>query len=349
LSESLLDTVAAQVWHRLGADGRIAALYTGPGGRTVDPAKLRDLLTAVDAEHSVGTTLGICVQAASVLPLLAAGTTPAVAQVREAALRGETVVALAVTDAGPGSDLTALHCTADIGEQGVTVTGHKRWITNATHADHFLVLARHRAGPHFTNFTWVLVPAGAPGVTVEAAGTPLFAGGGVGHVYLDGVALGREHLVGRVGHGMATFARQVAVERLAGALWAVALGRRMLAGTAATLDGRDLRRHDVVRHHLAAAAVRLAALDALCERHAAAITGSADTAAAAVVKVAAADTVDAVLSACARLQGADGFADGGARLLGAEAGVFGVGGGTADLVLGIVADHLDDILQRTGR
>ncbi len=45
------------------------------------------------------------------------------------------------------------------------------------------------------------------------------------------------------------------------------------------------------------------------------------------------------------MAGADGFGADGRQLLRAEAAVFGIGGGTTEVVLETVADHLDGVLR----
>jgi citronellyl-CoA dehydrogenase len=236
-----------------------------------------------------------------------------------------------------------------IDDDGLTVTGTKRWITSATTADWFLVLARHRPGRHFTNFTWVLVPADADGVRVSPADTDLFDGAGLGHLEFDRVRLGREHLVGRPGRGLAGFARQIAVERLAGALWAVALCTRVLTDTRSRLVDRTvadepLWRSDSVRQRFATCLVLVRQLNALCAELGERIAERHDTAAAALLKASVGLTADRVLAECAQLQGSGGFAVDGAQRLRAQAAVFGIGGGTTEVVLSAVADAADRLL-----
>lgn len=197
------------VWRALGAAGIVEALY--PDGVQPDPRRLSALLTELDARCPLGVTLSVCVQVATVLPLLAGATGPA-ERARRGMLRGETVVALAVTDsAGSGSDLLDAATRVKLGDDGAVLDGGKDWITNATSCDAALVLARHREARHFTSFCWVLVPADAPGVTVGSAGRA-FAGSGVGHLCFAGVALGPDAVLGRPGRALAGFARQVGVK-----------------------------------------------------------------------------------------------------------------------------------------
>jgi alkylation response protein AidB-like acyl-CoA dehydrogenase len=389
----------------LGASGAVAATYRdGRPELGVLPEQLRALLGHLDATRDAGLVLSACVQLATALPLLAeAGRKdPSGPAARAAAevLAGHAVVALAATDAGPGSDLTALTTevrAADEGEAGagaaraaygaeahagdrrdahaygagphagdrrdaraadgtgtgtgahpgtgLTLHGTKRWITNAAHADLLLVLARRRPGPHFTNFSWLLVPAGAPGVHVEPAPTGLFTGSGTAHVRLDGVRVAADAVIGGAGRGLPLFARHIAVERLAGGLWASAACHRALGATKRLLDERGLWQHDGVRLRFAAALVRARQLDALTAQLAPAITERHDHSAAALLKAAAGDTADSVLDTCAHLHGAEGFLSGGMQRQRAEAALFGIAGGSTETVLASVADQADRLLN----
>ncbi|GAB3836123.1 acyl-CoA dehydrogenase family protein [Dactylosporangium cerinum] len=347
-----------EVWARLGKCGVLTELYHHVDGeRRLRAEPLRALLAALDSRGRTGVTLAVCVQVASVLPLLDAGAagSPVVASLLDRALAGEQLVALAVTDAGaPGSDLAALDTTLETDGDMVTVTGAKRWITNATGCDYFLTLARHRPGRHFTSFAWILVPARAAGVEVAAAPTPLFAGSGTGEVRFDRVRLSTAHLVGRPGRALASFARHITRERFAGAVWTVALLRRALTDTRASLTGRNsdgapLWSMDLLRHRCASAVVEIRLLNALTYEVEQQILNGYDAAAAALVKTAAARTAESVLTACASLQGADGYLPGAAQQLRAEAAVFGIGGGTVDLMLSDIAEHAEALLAQVQR
>ncbi|MGW0416564.1 acyl-CoA dehydrogenase, partial [Streptomyces collinus] len=294
-------------------------------------------------------TLSASVQLATALPVLATGTGPVVERTLRRTLTGRATVALAATDTTAGTDLTALRTEAVLDDDSVRVTGRKEWIANTTTAEAFLVLARHRPGRHFTSFSWVLVPADAPGVTVRPAPSALYASSGAGHVTFDAVRLGRDHLVGRVGMGLPLFARHIAVERLAGALWGVALCRRVLATTRRRLADRahgDATLWDLphIRQRFAACLVRVQELKALADRFGPRVALRHDSRAAATLKAAAGTTVPYVLGECAQLWGAAGFADGGIQEIRAQAALFGIGGGATEVVLGTVAEGADQIL-----
>jgi acyl-CoA dehydrogenase len=328
----LLETVAAEareVWRELGAEGAL------------DEPELAELIGDLDRRLPLGVVLSVVVQVASALPLLRelAARSPLAGEVLEEALAGEAIVALAVTDgAAPGSDL--LEAQTSLRE--TVLDGEKRWITNATQCDYALVLARHRPQSHFTSFRWVLVPAAAEGVSSEPATTELFAGSGVGHLRFDAVRLEPDHLVGPAGRGMPQFFDVVANERLAGALWARSLCRRVLRDTHSHLAAGPLWENAAIRERFARCLVDLRCLDALCERLA------GDRTDAMVLKVAGAGILDRVLAECANLRGADAFRDGGEAQLRAEATMWGIAGGATGALLAGIADHADDLLEDGG-
>ena len=335
-------------WLGLGTADRIRSVYRdGLPSHGVDPVRLRLVLGELDARGSTGPVLSACVQLATALPLLASAPAGSPgAHVLDRSLSGAAVVALAATDTGPGSDLTSLSTTVEDLGDALVLNGGKQWITNATAADSLLVLARRRPGPHFTNFTWVLVPADSPGVLVEPADTDLFTGAAIGHLTLDRVTVPRDTVIGGAGRGLALFARHVAVERLAGGLWAAALCHRALAATKARLVARaGLWEHGSVRQRFAEALVLARQLDALVSVLGPQIAERHDHAAAALVKAAAGTTVEQVLGTCAHLHGAEGFSTGGLQRLRAEASVFSIAGGASEVVLGTVADQADALLS----
>ncbi|NUT94648.1 MAG: acyl-CoA dehydrogenase [Saccharothrix sp.] len=337
MREAVLDVDARAVWASLGSSGVLTR------DRPVEV--LRELLPSLDAQYPLGVVLSVCVQVASALPILRSHRAGPVGEVCAEAERGSAVVALAASDAGAaGSDLMDLTTSARISADSVVVDGGKRWITNALFADYALVLARHRPQRHFTSFVWVLVPLDAPGVSRVSAGSA-FAGAGVGHLEFTGVTVGRDWVVGAPGRGLALFARHVATERLAGALWAAALCRRVLASTRRELLVRPLGGgvawdNAVVRDRFARGLVEARRVEALCSSF-----REGDLVDSMVVKVAVAEGLDRVLGVCAELVGASSFADGGLAGLRAEAAMFGVAGGASGAMLAGIADHAEDLLR----
>ncbi|GHF48562.1 citronellyl-CoA dehydrogenase [Amycolatopsis bartoniae] len=335
----------------LSESGDLFRLYDGKADDGLDSLLLRRLIGDACAEGDQGLVLALCVQLATALPLLAeTAKTAAALRVLDACFSGEEVLAVAATDEGPGSDLVALGTTVTRRRSGdLVLNGRKRWITCGTQARHALVLARHRPGRHITNFTWLLVPTSAPGVSVSAVDTPLFAGAGLAHLELADVEVPDEWVLGGFGRGLPVFVRHLTVERLASATWAIELCRLVLSRTVELvadrrIDGEPLSRNASVRQRLAVCLVQLSGLTALWERLHERIAVRHDAAAAALLKAASGTTAIQVLEECCRLYGAEGFGTDGVQQLRTEAAVFGIGGGATEVMLDLVADHVPDLL-----
>jgi acyl-CoA dehydrogenase len=344
------------VWRALGQRALIGSLYHDDVRRKLRSERLGVLLEELDRQLPVGVVLSVCVQVATVIPLLAtmarAGTLAADAA--GAALRGEAIVALAVTDSAvSGSSLLDAQTRVRVAADAVVVDGGKDWITNARQCDYALSLCRHAESRHFTSFRWVLIPAAAPGVSVINVGDALFPGAGLGNVRFDRVALTPGHLVGLPGRALTAFSRQIGAERWAGALWARAVCRRVLASTREWLMHRPsncgtLWDNAAIRERFARCLVELARLDALCA-HRGATRDEDSPVADIVLKAAVGDAVDRILGECADLHGAESFRDGGEAILRAAAGMFGVAGGATGAMLAAIADHADAILLEGAR
>jgi citronellyl-CoA dehydrogenase len=331
----------------LGRAGLLARCRPDGGAGGLD--HWRRLLTALVGQVGSGPLLSCVVHTATFLPLVAKLGGDRFAEVVDDARAGRAVGGLAVTDADhAGSDLASLSTAVTIAADKLVLTGAKTWITNALFADFFVVLARHRAARHLASLSLVLVPASAPGVTRAAVATPVMAGSGIGTVAFDGVELPPEHLLGRPGRGFGYFSQQMAVERLAGGIWTVALARRLIGETVGALrdrdvDGRPLWQRSSVRHILARMAVQVRLVEALVDDIVAAglRTGVVPGHDAAVLKAAVGPLAHQVVEACLHLTGAKALTDArGLLALLADCCTFGIAGGSTETMLDIVADQL---------
>jgi butyryl-CoA dehydrogenase len=91
-------------------------------------------------------------------PELAARVVPAVC-------RGETVVAVAMTEPQAGSALTDLTTRGVVDAEGVTLNGTKRWCSGGGHAGGYVVYCRLSDDPGAKGIGAVYVEAGTPGLT----------------------------------------------------------------------------------------------------------------------------------------------------------------------------------------
>ena len=77
----------------------------------------------------------------------------------KAAIAGELIGAIAVTEPDAGSDVAALTTTAKKNGDDYIINGSKLYITNGTQADFFTLLARTSDEPGYHSFSLLVVPA----------------------------------------------------------------------------------------------------------------------------------------------------------------------------------------------
>lgn len=174
---------------------------------------------ALGACHSSSVTLAIGVQTDMATPALARFGSDAL---REAFLRpaiaGDAVAALAVSEPSAGSDVAGIKTSARKHGDDYIINGTKMWITNATQADFFCVLANTSNGkPHF-NKSLIIVPKETPGVSI---GAPLEKLGmhasDTAPVYFDDVRVPIRYRIGAENQGFPMQMIQFQEERLWGA------------------------------------------------------------------------------------------------------------------------------------
>ncbi|PPQ99787.1 hypothetical protein CVT26_009164 [Gymnopilus dilepis] len=129
-------------------------------------------------------------------PILNYGSRELYEQVIPDALAGKKYVALAISEAFAGSDVSGLQTTAVRDGDFWVVTGTKKWITNGTFADYFTTGCKTETG-----FTVILIPRG-PGVETKQIKTAYSSVAGTAFVTFDKVRVPISNTLGKVGAGM---------------------------------------------------------------------------------------------------------------------------------------------------
>ena len=80
---------------------------------------------------------------------------------------GTSIAAFAISEAGAGSDLSAMQTTARRDGAHIVIDGEKTWISNAGIAAHYVVFCRWPEGGD-RSFVALVVDAGTPGLSVSA-------------------------------------------------------------------------------------------------------------------------------------------------------------------------------------
>ncbi|KAF9450323.1 acyl-CoA dehydrogenase, partial [Macrolepiota fuliginosa MF-IS2] len=118
-------------------------------------------------------------------------------RVMKEVLEGRKLVCLAITEAFAGSDVAGLKCTAKRVDNGWIVTGTKKWITNGTFADYFVVGCRTEKGGLV-----VLFIERGEGVETKPIKTSYSTAAGTAYVTFDNVHVPYEHTLGPENDGL---------------------------------------------------------------------------------------------------------------------------------------------------
>lgn len=117
-------------------------------------------------------------------------------EVVPAVCRGDTVVAIAMSEPGAGSALTDLSTRGAVDGDQVVLNGNKRWCSGGGHADGYLVYCRLDDEPGARGIGAVYVPKGTAGLSFgEQENLMGFRGVPSSDIYFDNVAVPTGNIV----------------------------------------------------------------------------------------------------------------------------------------------------------
>jgi len=180
-----------------------------------------------------------------------------------AAIRGDTVWCVGMSEPDAGSDLAALSTRAVLDGDSFVVNGQKVWTSYASVAERcFCYVRTDPAAPKHKGISVLIIDLDLPGVEVRPL-RQINGGEEFAEVFFTDVVVPRENLVGALNDGWRITMGSLAHER--GALWVegVAACQRAVDGLVALAERRGLDRDPVVRRRLAAAYEQVASLRAL--------------------------------------------------------------------------------------
>ncbi|BBB02233.1 putative acyl-CoA dehydrogenase [Actinacidiphila reveromycinica] len=174
-----------------------------------------------------------------------------------AELTGGKLAAVAFSEPGAGSDLSAMRARITPEGDTVVLDGQKKWITGAKYADVILVLARQGDDAAFA-----VVPADAPGVTIEPVPAPMGCrAAGHSDVRFDQVRLPASAVLAGGGQSLPLlFTTALSYGRMSVAWGCLGIVRACLHAATAHARSREqggkrLADHQLVARHLASLVV----------------------------------------------------------------------------------------------
>ncbi|MEI2778372.1 MAG: acyl-CoA dehydrogenase family protein [Tetrasphaera sp.] len=251
--------------------GRFDRAQGGGGGDIWDHVVLAEALASVP---SGGFGMALTVHNDMVAPMLAThGSELARAVHLSPALRGDLVLAHAVSEADAGSDVAAVATLAERTPRGYLLRGTKTLVVNGNEAGAYAVLARlPDARPPF-GFVMLSVARDLPGVVVGEPANTIGVGTAsvTSEVRFEDVLVPEDFRLGGHGMGLVVQLRQFEEERIISAVRACATARDLLEIGYAWIDsryvdGRPLRSRQTVAHRFAELHVGVRAITELTYR-----------------------------------------------------------------------------------
>ncbi|MBW2634559.1 MAG: acyl-CoA dehydrogenase family protein [Deltaproteobacteria bacterium] len=173
------------------------------------------------------------------------------------AISGDMVSAIAVTEPGAGSDVSALATTTKKEGDHYVLNGSKTYITNGTQADFLTLLARTSDDPGYHSFSLFVVPTDLPGFSVSKKLDKMgMQSSDTAELFFDDMKIPVENMIGQEGEGFIYQMQQFQHERFVTLPLVYESSRKIID---MTLDhirervvfGKPLVKRQVLRHRLA--------------------------------------------------------------------------------------------------
>lgn len=214
-----------------------------------------------------GVRVSLTTHSIALPPVLALGSAELQQRVVPPVLRGEQVMALAVTEPAGGSDVAGLQTTAVADGADYIVNGRKLFISTGLRADLYTVAVR-TGGPGRAGLSLLLVPRHTPGFSQHALKKTGWWTSDTAELVFNQCRVPRANLIGQEGQGFAGMMANFNSERLGNT--AIVLGSAKACYDEALHWARHRQVFDaplidkqVVRHKLVDMATRIQAVEAL--------------------------------------------------------------------------------------
>jgi alkylation response protein AidB-like acyl-CoA dehydrogenase len=306
----------AELWDELGQAGllgvHLPAEYGGGG------AGLAELVVVTEELAAHGMPLLIAVISPAICgSILAAHASPAMkADWLPGLADGTRKMAFALTEPDAGSNSHNVSTTARRTDAGWVITGGKYYTSAVDECEALLLVARDDSVPPNgrSQLSLFIVPADAPGLTLQPIPTALVSPDRQFTVFLDDVRVGDDALIGVAGHGLRQVFAGLNPERILAAALCNGVGRYAIAKAADYARQRKvwsqpIGAHQGIAHPLAQSHVNVELARLATARAAELFDSGQDAAEAAnIAKLAAADAALTALDQSIQTHGGNGLA-----------------------------------------
>ncbi|OLF53204.1 acyl-CoA dehydrogenase family protein [Pseudomonas chlororaphis] len=247
-----------EIWEKAGAAGFLCSSIPGEYGG-VGADKLYSVVLFEECMRlGVANLMGLNLHSEIVAPYILHNGSEYLKQAYLPKMAcGEMIGAIAMTEAGAGSDLQGVRTTAVRDGDHYVINGSKTFITNAMHCDLVIVVAKTDPSAGAKGISLFIVDSAMPGfskgkrlkkVGLKAQDT--------GELFFDNVRVPAHNLLGVEGGGFAALMQELPWERLQIAISAAAMAETALEWTTGYCRerkafGKDILDFQVTRHTLA--------------------------------------------------------------------------------------------------
>ncbi len=295
--------------------------------------------------RSGGVALAIGVQTDMATPALARfGSDELKAEFLAPAIAGEKVASIAVSEPHAGSDVAATKTQARKDGDDYIIIGTKMWITNATQADYFCLLANTSDDHAHKNKSLIVVPSNLPGISFSEKLDKLgMRSSDTAQVFFDNVRVPQRNRIGQEGAGFMMQMIQFQEERLFGAAMTLtglelAINDTIEYCRERKVFGKSLLDNQVVNFRLAELQTEVEALRALVYQATETyINGGDVTKLASMAKLKSGRLAREVTDSCLQYWGGMGYMmDTSVNRLYRDMRLTSIGGGADEIMLGII-------------
>ncbi len=171
-------------------------------------------------------------------------------------IKGEMVSSIGITEPGAGSDVANIKTKAIREGDFYIVNGSKTFITNAVYGDYIVTVVKTDPPKGFEGVSLLVIDRNAPGVSAKKLKKLGWHASDTAELFFDNVKVPAENLVGEEGQGFIYLMGGLQLERLCGAISAVAGCEAAIEYTLQYMSerqafGRSINKFQVLRHRMA--------------------------------------------------------------------------------------------------